>query len=234
MVVLSRTTLAVLVALITLTSLSCGSKRDQPTEQSSSTVVTSTPPFRTKEPETYQAVRSLVFTSADAAQSTATKLTIARDGDNRREEDNSREQPVVYLYLSTGSFTVLPHEKIYAETVGPTTSSSTADGFEEAYVHTAPIQSTYENLGTETVNGATTTKYKVTVNGAHTGSVSQSETLIWIDETLGMPIKSVTRSSVGTQMMELTQINLKVDKNQFEIPKDYQKVEMQVLQQRRR
>jgi hypothetical protein len=160
------------------------------------------------------------------------RMTISREGENRREEDSSRNKRVVYLYLPAGSFVLLPDEKIYAESVGPTAPTLTPEALEEVYVHTAPIQSTYENLGAETVNGTTTTKYKVTVNSAHTGSVSESETLIWIDDALGMPIKSVTRSQAGTRTMELTQITLKVDKNQFEIPKDYQKVDMEVLQQR--
>jgi hypothetical protein len=138
----------------------------------------------------------------------------------------------VYLDLPTGSFVLLPEEKIYAEMVGPVMSSSTAEGFEEGFVHTAPIQSTYENLGTETLNGTTTTKYRVTVNSANNGNVTQSETLIWIDDVLGMPVKSVTRSPSGTRNMELSQVNLNVDKSLLEIPKGYQKVEMQVLQQR--
>jgi hypothetical protein len=138
----------------------------------------------------------------------------------------------VYLDLPTGSFVLLPEEKIYAEMVGPAASSSTAEGFEEGYVHSAPIQSTYENLGTETLNGTTTTKYKVTVNSANNGNVTQTETLIWIDDGLGMPVKSVTRSASGTRNMELSQVTLSVDKSLLEIPKGFQKVEMQVLQQR--
>jgi hypothetical protein len=154
-----------------------------------------------------------------------------KDGDRRREEDKSSGQSVVYLDLPTGSFVLLPEEKIYAEMVGPATPTST-EGFAEGYVHTAPIQSTYENLGTENLNGTTTTKYKVTVNSANNGNVTQSETLIWIDDGLGMPVKSVTRSASGIRNMELSQVKLSVDKSLLEIPKGFQKVEMQVLQQR--
>ncbi|HSE32148.1 MAG TPA: hypothetical protein VLA93_11300 [Pyrinomonadaceae bacterium] len=203
-------------------------------QPSASSVVSSTPPFKTKEPETYQAVRSIIFAPANAGQSTESTTTIAREGDKRREEENSRDRTVVYLDVPAGTFMMLPDERIYAEVAGPATSNSTVGEFEEVYVHTAPIQSTYENLGTETVNGTTTTKYKVTVNSASPGNVSESETLIWVDDTLGMPIKSVTRSPSGTRTMELKQITLKVDKTQFDIPRDYQKVEMQVLQQRMR
>jgi len=47
-----------------------------------------------------------------------------------------------------------------------------------------------------------------------------------------MPIKSVTRSASGTRNMELSQVKLSIDKSLLEIPKGFQKVEMQVLQQR--
>ena len=232
MAVLRWLTLTILLLLIAITSLSC-SKRDQPTGQTApSTIVTSIPPFKTKEPEVYQALRSITFTPADGGQARVTTTTIVREGNNRREEDNSRETKGVYLDVLAGSFLLLPDEKIYAEIVGPTASSSVPEGLEEVYVHTAPIQSTYENLGSEILNGTTTTKYKVTVNSTNAGSVGENETLIWVDEALGMPVKTVTRSPAGTRTMELTQITLKVDKTQFEIPKDYRKVEMQLLQQR--
>lgn len=142
---------------------------------------------------------------------------------------------MVYLDLPAGNFVLVPGEKIYAEMAGPGTVLQGQDGqdsFEEVYVHTAPIQSTYQNLGVETVNGTTTTKYKVTVNSETNGSVSQSETLIWIDEALGMPVKSETHSATGTRRMELSKVSLSVDKTLFVIPKDYQKVEMQVLRHR--
>jgi outer membrane lipoprotein-sorting protein len=180
-------------------------------------------------------VRSISFTPSVSGQSSASTVTIARDGDKRREEDNSGGKRVVYLDLPTGNFVLVPDEKIYAEMVGPGTfvrGQDDQDGFEEVYVHTAPIQSTYQNLGAETVNGTTTTKYKVTVNTETNGSVSESETLIWIDEALGMPVKSETHSEAGTRRMELSKVSLSVDKALFAIPKDYQKVEMQVLQQR--
>jgi len=56
--------------------------------------------------------------------------------------------------------------------------------------------------------------------------------LIWIDEALGMPVKSETHSAAGTRRMELSSISLSVDKALFAIPKGYQKVALQVLQQR--
>jgi outer membrane lipoprotein-sorting protein len=229
--VVSHWSILAIILLFALASFAC-SKGGQPAGHTSpAVIVASSPPFKTKEPETYQAVRSITF-APNEGQSSAAAITIVKDGDRRREEDKSSGQSVVYLDLPTGSFVLLPEEKIYAEMAGPAMSSSTAEGFEEGYVHTAPIQSTYENLGTESLNGTTTTKYKVIVNSASNGNVTQSETLIWIDEALGMPVKSVTRSASGTRNMELSQVKLSVDKSLLEIPKGFQKVEMQVLQQR--
>jgi hypothetical protein len=221
-----------IILLFGLASFAC-SKAGQPAGQTSpALIVASTPPFKTKEPETYQAVRSTTFAPANEGQSSAATITIVKDGDRRREEDKLSGKSVVYLDLPTGSFVLLPEGKIYAQMVGPSMSGSTAEGLEGGYIHTAPIQSTYENLGTETLNGTITTKYKVTVNNANNGNVTQSETLVWIDDVLGMPVKSVTRSPSGTRSMELSQVKLSVDKSLLEIPKGYQKVEMQVLQQR--
>ena len=223
----------ILLLVIATTSLSC-SKGGQPSGQPSSpsSVVTSSPPFKTKEPETYQAVRSISFTPAGTGQPITSSITISRDGDKRREEDSSRNKIIVYLDLPDGNYVVVPDEKIYAAVIGPAAAGSTEDGFEEGYVHTAPIQSTYENLGTETVNGMATTKYRVTVNGSSNASVIETETLIWIDDALGMPVKSETRSATGLRTMELSKISLSVDKALFAIPQDYQKVDMKTLQQR--
>ena len=228
----SRWSILTIILLFGFASFAC-SKGGQPAGQTSpALIVASTPPFKTREPETYQAVRSITFAPTNEGQSSSAAITIVKDGDRRREEDKSNGKTVVYLDLPAGSFVLLPEEKIYAEIVGPSTSSATAEGFEEGYVHTAPIQSTYENLGTESLNGTITTNYKVTVNSSNNGNVTQSETLIWIDDGLGMPVKSVTRSASGIRNMELSQVKLSVDKSLLEIPIGFQKVEMQVLQQR--
>ncbi|HEX7295617.1 MAG TPA: hypothetical protein VF251_07680 [Pyrinomonadaceae bacterium] len=226
---------SILLFVIAALSLSC-SKGGQPSNQPSAppSVVTSYPPFKTREPETYQAVRSVSFTPGDTGQAVSSSITIIRDGDKRREEHNSGGKKVVYLDLPDGTYVLLPDEKIYAPAIGPAEAGSTEDGFEEAYVHTAPIQSTYQNLGSETINGTTTTKYKVTVNDTSNESVIKTETLIWIDDALGMPVKSETRSAAGIRRMELSEISLNVNKELFAIPGDYQKVEMKVLQERMR
>lgn len=228
-------TAKVLLLIVLAFSFSC-SRRDQASQQSlPPSVLVSTPPFKTQEPNSYKAVRAITFASSDGNEPTVTTVAIVRDGELRREEETSRGKRVVYLELSGERFLLLPDDKIYATADGPTANTPAA-AISEApygpYLHTAPILSTYENLGTETVNGNTATKYKVVVNNSNASAVSQSETFIWVDEALGMPVKSITRSAAGTRTMELSQITLNVDRTLFEIPKDYQKVDMPQLRQR--
>jgi outer membrane lipoprotein-sorting protein len=57
--------------------------------------------------------------------------------------------------------------------------------------------------------------------------------LIWIDESVNMPIKSETTSVDGTKIrMELSNLALVVDKRLFEIPEDYKKVAFSELRKR--
>ena len=65
----------------------------------------------------------------------------------------------------------------------------------------------------------------------------QSETLIWIDETLGMPVRSeTTDGSEGSvkAIMEFNDISLSIDQHLFEIPHDYRKVSFDLIHQPRR
>jgi hypothetical protein len=167
----------------------------------------------------------MTFVPADGGQTVVSTIAIFRDGEARREENND---------LPNGRFMLLPDERVYAAVEDGPTPPLDSDGAADLYLHTAPIQSSYENLGSEVVNGQNAGKYKVVVNDSSGRGVTESETLIWIDESLGMPVKSVTRSAAGTRTMELTRINLNVDKRTFEIPKDYRKIEAAALRDRLR
>jgi outer membrane lipoprotein-sorting protein len=92
-------------------------------------------------------------------------------------------------------------------------------------LHTDTANSSYQKLGTESISGRNTEKYRVVVNSDNAANVSSSETLIWVDEALGMPIRSETKSSDGSRStMELSDISLEVDKNLFQVPNDYKKI----------
>lgn len=231
-----------IVTVLVLTGVSCSSKRVEPGLESTSNskAVSSTPPFQTREPVSYRAIRSVTFAPASGSESTVTKVAIAKDGDLRREEETSGSKRVIYLYLPTGRFLLLPEERLYAslndDSVTPESPDAEPDGAdgENFYLHTGPIQSLYENLAREEVKGRTTTKYRVVVNNSDAQTVSNSETLIWVDESLGIPIKSVSTSSGGVRTMELSEVSLEVDKRLFQIPPDYQKVDVKALRLRLR
>jgi hypothetical protein len=98
-------------------------------------------------------------------------------------------------------------------------------------LHTEPISTAYQLLGTETVDGRSAAKYRVNVNALATGNVTNNEMTIWIDDVLNLPIKSEVRSPDGVIVVtELSDITLQPDKQLFQIPTDYEKIEFSALQ----
>ena len=214
---------------------SCASKSNQTTSPVNidDTIVSSIPPFKTKEPARYQAVRTFTFIDP-AGNSTTTKMAIARfDALRRQETQSTGSQRIVFLDSEKGRLVLLPESKIYSEV---DRSSDTAafeqeiDSSPERLLHQEKWGTTYQKLGNETVANRSTTKYRLTVNTTGTANVSSSETVLWIDETLGMPVKSETKASDGSRvLMELSDIAVEADKRIFEVPEDYKKVALDDL-----
>jgi outer membrane lipoprotein-sorting protein len=188
------------------------------------TIVSATPPFKTKEPERYHATRTIIIVSG--GKTIVTKNLIARDGDLRRQEpDNAASKRIVYLDLPEGKFVLLVDDKVYADVAGDLETNEEEDVTPEHLLHTDGVTTSYRKLGTETIGGRNATKYRVVVNSSSAENVSQSETLIWIDEGLGMPIRSETTSPDGTRItMELSDIVLDADRQLFQVPNDYEKI----------
>jgi outer membrane lipoprotein-sorting protein len=216
------------LALIFL--LGCASAPKQSSDSTTEPIVSSTPPFQTKEPERYQAVRTITFGSTTGEAATV-KTIIAKDGQLRRDEHGR----VIYLETDQGPFVILTEQKIYAALGAE--PEATDQGFPtedspERLLNTETVASRYQKVGTEVLNGRSTTKYQ-TVNTSTRGTVSNSETLIWIDDELGMPIKATTTSADGRNTtMELTGISLEVDRRLFQLPEGYQKVSVSLIRQR--
>lgn len=221
------------VALITL---SCAPSQRVATETNTNeTVVSSTPPFQTKEPERYRATRTITSVNA-TGETVVTKNRVARDGELRRDETEMWQRRVVYLYLPKGKFLLVPDEKVFVDLTKTEDTSAIDEESESSpdrLLHTEPIATSYQQIATETVNGRTAQKYRVVVNSSAGTNVSVNETLIWIDETLHMPIKSETTSGDGKRVtMELSEIALDVDESVFQIPEGYEKIAMPDLLQR--
>ena len=215
---------------------SCSSKSNTAAESPSSEQTLSSPPFQTKEPENYQAVRTLAFTD-QSGNPVTTKTAIAKFGVLRREETQSGASPTVLLELAEGNFLLYPNDKVYAQVAGfdsETEADSTAfETSPEKLLHPDTLQSSYQKLGNETVSGRSLVKYRVVVNSADGSGVSSNETLIWIDETLGMPVRSETKANDGTvSIMELSDVSTQVDKSLFQLPAGYQKIAPEELRRR--
>jgi outer membrane lipoprotein-sorting protein len=226
-----------LISVLTLLLVaSCRSVNDSPAPPGAptDTVVSSTPPFQTKEPDRYRATRTITSVTADG-KTTVTKSSTARDGEMRRTESEFASRKLVFLNLPQGTFVLLPDEKLYADSGSETVTGAADDGeiSPEKLLHDETASTSYQKLGAESIAGRNTNKYRIVVNSSNAANVSPSETLIWIDEALGMPIRSETRSSDGTRItMELSDISLHIDTGLFQIPEDYRKVTLVELLKR--
>jgi len=221
-------------SLALLIVASCRAQTDSPVTNnaSSDTVVSATPPFKTKEPEHYRATRTITSVTADGKTNVITH-SIAKDGELRRFEVKFASK-MIFLDLPEGKLLLLPDEKVYADqSNAPAPGSADEDeSSADRLLHTDAGNSSYQKLGVDSIAGRKTEKYRVVVNSGNAPNVSSSETLIWIDEALGMPIRSETKSSDGSRStMELSDISLEVDKNLFQVPNDYKKITFGELMQ---
>ena len=235
-----RASAVVAVSVVLLVIASCRSQSENLTtsgNQSSDTVVSSTPPFQTKEPERYRSVRTITTVNA-AGESLVTKTSVARDGDSRRHESTVASKTIVYLDVPEGKFVLLPDEKVYADLTeqGTISADQSEEGLEsspDALLQAEAGGTSYQRLGNEVVGGHNASKYRIVVNSSPPANVSQSETLMWVDEALHMPVRSETKSADGTRVtMELSDIKFEVDKDLFKVPKDYQKLTFAELRKR--
>lgn len=207
------------------------------------------PPFSTKEPERFQArmVTEGRFGEGSNLPGTPEIRTaeelITRDGEKRRvDRELSGGMKVSYLQLSSGLYLLVHEKKIYAEVKvtdegGEATSpkSVPADFSPDKLLNQSPGGARYEKLGTEDVNGRATVKYRVTiVENAGAADSRTTENLMWIDESLGMPVKSemiTTGANYGSAKysMEMRDIKQDFDPSFLELPTDYKKVDYKEL-----
>jgi len=196
-------------------------------------VFSSTPPFKTIEPDRYQAFRVVTVTTP-AGTSQISRTLIAKDGSLRREEV-LEPAPLVYLFLPQGSFVLVPGARIYSD-VRPVTEPSSAtpslDESPEPMLHEGGSETLYRPLGQEDINGKRLQKYQVVVNSTAVGNVSNRGTFVWFDEELGMPVRTEMRSgdSIRT-VIELVEIRREVDGQLFQIPENYRKVTSEEVHQ---
>jgi hypothetical protein len=197
-----------------------------------------TPPFSTREPERYQwtsvTTVSPVDQAAAPASPTTSQVFVARDGELRREDYELRPGvKVSFLQLPTGRYRLLHAKKVYAE-LGAEEGAGTLgqaqnvppDFSPDKLLNASRTEAHYDQLGAEEVNGRMTTKYRVTVKSeAGEADDATTENLVWVDESLGVPVRTETTSPDGSRYtMELRDIKLDVEANIFALPPDYRKV----------
>ena len=181
-------------------------------------------PFSTKEPKTFQA--EIVVTAGGIEN----KTFAARNGANRRYDYNFGEKNAVSDVRSetSGNFLILDSEKIYAENNSADNSAQSADDVTNSLTTewlNQKADAKFTNLGAEN----NLTKYLVVL-----GDGGNSESLIYVDEKIGLPVKQEFYSlSDGRRTlrytMELRNFKPQADLNSFEIPKDYSKVSVEKL-----
>lgn len=202
----------------------------------------SRPPFKTIEPERYKATRIITSKGANGETRISTTRT-ERDGPSRREEFETIEGvELVYLENSGGLFVLVPDLKIYSNLLDEQGSTSTAADEDRianpthGLLRFEPAGSNYQTLGDELIDARATTKYRVSSTG-DVGSAKE-ETYIWVDQILGFPIRSETNyvaDGVSSHLvMQVRDIESKVDPASFLLPSDYQKVDHSVLLERLR
>ncbi len=231
---MKRRSLCCLLALLLIGACKSQSEPAATDAAATETVVSSTPPFKTREPDRYQATRTLTIVNPDGT-TVVTKTSIARDGDSRRNESETSTKRVAYLDLPEGKFVLLLDEKVYADLASETEDPTGEDDeiTPEHLLHDNAGTTSYQNLGKEMVAGRNSNKYRTIVNSSTSGNVSHSETLIWIDEALNIPIRSETTSADGTRItMELSNVSQDVDKSLFQLPNDYEKIAFSKLRKR--
>lgn len=203
----------------------------------------SVPPFATKEPTTYEATRIISYslTSAKAGiseQPHVDRILLARDGEQRREEyEAGALGSIVFLENVNGRFILLPQPKFYADATESIESNAREQSelqverelmSPDFLLHESNTPTQYQKLGQETVAGRLATKYRVMTSAS--GSGASHESLIWIDETLGMPIltqyTSASENDSIRVSMELQNIRTAVDPQTFALPADYRKVDL--------
>ena len=192
---------------------------------SSDTIVSATPPFKTKEPDRYRATRITTMRTSNG-EPQVTKTFIARDGDMRRHESGTGAEQLISLERPEGKFVLLVAEKVYADiTATPEVFPTQNDVTAEWILHSDNGTTSYQKLGREIVGGRNAEKYRIVVNTPASENVIVSEALIWIDEAWQMPIRSEMTGSDGVKVTtELTEMALDVDNRVFQVPDDYQKI----------
>lgn len=210
----------VICVLIAAGAVSCGLWQNKtPAGVKISETVTDPVPFSTKEPGTYRAEIVII------AGGTERRIFTAKKGlSSRIDYDAGTPHERTVLHNGAG-FVLLTSKKIYAEQMPDKTegTGSEVENDMSAGLLNRRYSSAFENLGNE--NGLN--KYRTT-----TGEKSRSESIIFVNEELGLPVRqdfySIDTAGGRTLQysVEMREISFDVDDSLFAVPRGFQKVSM--------
>ena len=178
-------------------------------------------PFATKEPENFQA--EFVVTTGDKED----KTFAARNGDNRRYDYHYEQKTQISVVQTADnkSFLVFNDKKIYAENSNNATIQNAENPFDFLTTEwlNQKTDAKFESLGAEN----SFVKYRVIF-----GENQMSESIIWVDEKIGLPVKQEFYSVNGEQSIlnfafEIKNFKPQTDAGLFEVPKDFRKVSVE-------
>lgn len=180
-------------------------------------------PFSTKEPENYQA--EIVVTTQANGENPADKMFVARSGQRQLLiTDFGEKHAVSFLKTADKSYLSSAGARIYAEV------SDSAQVYQSETAETKislftdflneKFDARFEKIGVEN----NLAKYRILL-----GDGKSSETFIYIDETLNIPVKQEVFSISGEQKKMLFSVEVlnfkpQADENNFSVPKDFKKV----------
>ncbi len=175
-------------------------------------------PFSAKEPEQFQA--EIVITTNE----TERKTLIARNGANRREDFNFGAKNQLTNLQTDKNYLILPNKKVYAES--ETAQSISTDDWTNFLTNewlSEKHDASFEKL--EAIDNLT--KYRVKLNAS-----DSSEILMFVDETVGLPMKQEFYTTNNGQQtltytVELNNLKLQTDANLFAVPTDFKKVSIE-------
>jgi hypothetical protein len=172
-------------------------------------------PYPAKEPERYRAIVAV------RAGEVVRRAAIAKDGTALRIEFELGTDRSLIMLRTDRVYVISDSKKIYTEKA-PGTAFPAEEFISEL---TSRLLHRRENAEIEALGYENElAKYRVVVNGSET-----SESIVYVDEKLGMPVVREFYSINGelkelTYRMELQEVSLEVDRNLFQVPKDYKKV----------
>jgi hypothetical protein len=179
-------------------------------------------PFSSQEPDVYQA--EIVLTNYSDGEKSERRSFTARNSEKLRFD---YENKISFLQPNENEkFLIHKGKKIYVDNQTISSTSSETGGVIKDFLTTEWLNekrgAVFENLGVE--NGLT--KYLVRLKDAPN---IYSEILIYIDESLKIPVKQEfytinDERKILVFSMELQNLKLQTDDKLFELPKDYHKV----------